>query len=66
MGTCGLEGVKRAWELEKLTVEQAIGQILLLIDALEERQRDLERKYNKMSRVAPAQLRDEPAGQKED
>ncbi|MBL7063212.1 MAG: hypothetical protein ISS49_03250 [Anaerolineae bacterium] len=37
MGTCGLEGVIRAWEQEQLTTEQTIGQILLLLQELEER-----------------------------
>ena len=37
MGTYGLEGVIRAWEREQLTTEQAIGQILLLLQELEER-----------------------------
>jgi hypothetical protein len=37
MGTYGLEGVIQAWELGKLTTEQAIGQILLLLAELNER-----------------------------
>lgn len=53
MGTYGLEGVMRAWEMEKLTTEQAVGQILQLIAEIEERLRDLERKYNKMNRLTP-------------
>jgi len=43
MGTYGLEGVLRAWEQEHLTTEQAVGQILLLLQELEERLRRLER-----------------------
>ena len=43
MGTYGLEGVIRAWEQEQLTSEQAIGQILLLLQELEGRIRDSER-----------------------
>jgi hypothetical protein len=52
MGTYGLEGVIRAWELEKLTSEQAIGQILQIIVEIEGRLRDLERKYNRMNRIS--------------
>ncbi len=37
MGTCGLESVIQAWAREDLTIEQAIGQILLLLQELEER-----------------------------
>jgi hypothetical protein len=51
MGTYGLEGVMRAWELEKLTTEQAIGQILQLITEIEARLCDLERKYSRMNRL---------------
>jgi hypothetical protein len=43
MGTYGLEGVIRAWEREQLTTEQAIGQILLLLQELEERMHRIER-----------------------
>lgn len=42
MGTYGLEGVIRAWEREQLTTEQAIGQILLLLQDIEERIRRVE------------------------
>jgi hypothetical protein len=51
MGTYGLEGVIRAWELEKITTEQAIGQILQLIAEIEARVRDLELKYSKINRI---------------
>ena len=44
MGTYGLEGVIRAWEQERLTTEQAIGQILLLLKDIEGRLRRLERR----------------------
>ena len=37
MGTCGLEGVIQAWKRGDLTTEQAIGQILLLLQELEKR-----------------------------
>lgn len=55
MGTLGLEGVIRAWELEQLTAEQTIGQILLLMKDFEERMRDIERKYWQLSKKLPAQ-----------
>lgn len=51
MGTYGLKGVIRAWELEKLTTEQAIGQILQILAGLEERLRDLEYRQVRMNRT---------------
>ena len=42
MGTYGLEGVIKAWGRGDLTIEQAIGQILLLLQELEERLRSAE------------------------
>jgi hypothetical protein len=54
MGTYGLDGVIRAWELEKLTTEQAIGQILQLTAELEARLRDLEHKYSRINRLSPS------------
>ncbi|UCC64391.1 MAG: hypothetical protein JSV36_04850 [Anaerolineae bacterium] len=42
MGTYGLDEVIRRWEQAALTVEQAIGQILLLLQAFEERLREVE------------------------
>ena len=47
MGTYGLKGVTRAWEQEQLTTEQTIGQILLLLQELEERLRRLERRLER-------------------
>jgi hypothetical protein len=44
MGTYGMEGVIRAWGCGELTTEQAIGQILLLLQELEERLRSIERR----------------------
>ncbi len=44
MGTYGLDGVIQAWGRGDLTMEQAIGQILLLLRELEERLRDAERR----------------------
>ena len=43
MGTYGLEGVMLAWRQGALTTEQAVGQILQLMQQLEERVRELER-----------------------
>ena len=42
MSTYGLEEVIQRWSAEKLTVEQAIGQILLLIREMDERLQELE------------------------
>lgn len=42
MGTYGLQEVIHRWERDKLTTEQAIGQILLLLLELEQRVRKLE------------------------
>jgi len=50
MGTYGFEGVIRAWELGKLTTEQAIGQILLLLAELHERLSAVERRTNRKHR----------------
>ena len=44
MGTYGLEDVILAWGREDLKIEQAIGQILLLLQELEERIRGAERR----------------------
>ena len=65
MGTYGLEGVIQAWELEKLTTEQAIGQILQIMLDLDQRLGYLERKHSAMSRkmsssTVPASLRSIP------
>ena len=43
MGTYGLEGVILAWKSGTLTTEQAVGQILLLLQELEKRIGELER-----------------------
>lgn len=55
MGTYGLKSVIRAWEQEQLTTEQAIGQILLLLEGLEERlciiERRLERYVERVRRL---------------
>jgi hypothetical protein len=54
MGTYGLEGVIQAWEMEKITTEQAIGQILQLILGVEGRLRDLEHRQNWLVRQLSA------------
>ena len=43
MGTYGLEGVLTAWKTGILTTEQAVGQILQLLQELERRLAELER-----------------------
>lgn len=42
VGTYGLESVILAWGRGDLTIEQTIGQILLLLQELEERLRSME------------------------
>jgi hypothetical protein len=44
MGNYNLDEVITRWEREKLTTEQAIGQILLLMRSLSERILELERR----------------------
>ena len=51
MGTYGLRSVIQMWELEQLTTEQAVGQILQLIAEIEKRVGDLERRYSRMNRL---------------
>jgi len=55
MGTYGLKNVIRAWEQEKLTTEQAVGQVLLLLQEIEERlcaiERRLERYVERVRRL---------------
>ena len=54
MGTYGLRSVIQMWELEKLTTEQAVGQILQLIAEMEKRVGDLERRYRRLNRLRPS------------
>jgi hypothetical protein len=54
MGTYGLRSVIQMWELEQLTTEQAVGQILQLITEIEGRLGDLERRYSRLSRLRPS------------
>jgi hypothetical protein len=42
MGTSSLDGILLAWKTEKLTTEQAVGQILPLLQELERRVAALE------------------------
>ena len=51
MGTYCLEGVILAWEQEQLTTDQVIGQLLLLLQELEERLRDVERRLERLRRL---------------
>lgn len=51
MGTYGLEGVIQAWERGQLTTEQAIGQILLLLQELEERIRNAEQNLERYMKL---------------
>jgi hypothetical protein len=53
MGTYGLQGVIKAWELGKITTEQAVGQILLLLLELNQRVGELERRQSKRRRESP-------------
>ncbi len=46
MSTYGLDEVIHRWDVGKLTVEQAIGQILLLIRERDERLQELEGRIN--------------------
>ena len=43
MGNYSLDEIITRWEQEKLTTEQAIGQILLMLRSLTKRLRELER-----------------------
>jgi hypothetical protein len=47
MGTYGLQNVMQLWELEKLTPEQTIGQLLQLLAEFEERLRELETRVSR-------------------
>ena len=53
MGTYGLQEVIRRWERGKLTTEQAIGQIPLLLLELERRVRELERQSQSSRDTSP-------------
>ena len=54
MGTYGLEGVMIRWKAGKLSNEQAIGQILQLLEIIEQRLNELERRQRtQLTRQAP-------------
>jgi hypothetical protein len=55
MGTYGLEGVIKAWGRGDLTIEQAIGQILLLLQELEERLCSVERRLEQHRKLVRRQ-----------
>ena len=50
MNTYGLEQVIKMWEVEQLTTEQTIGQILLLIREDRERMNEIERRLREIER----------------
>jgi flagellar biosynthesis chaperone FliJ len=54
MGTYRLEQVIQMWETEKLTTEQAIGQILLHLQTLAQQVRELEHKMQERAGRKPA------------
>ncbi len=45
MGNYNLDELINRWEREKLTTEQAVGQILLILRSLSKRIRELERRH---------------------
>jgi len=53
MGTYGLKGAIQAWDMGKLTTEQAIGQILLLLMELHERITALEKEARAQTKRTP-------------
>ncbi len=59
MGTYGLEGVMIRWAAGKLTNEQAIGQILQLLEIIEQRLNELERRQR--ARRASGAAREDPS-----
>lgn len=59
MGTYGLKGVIQAWDLGKLTTEQAVGQMLLLLEQIYERLAALESKSEQQRRQIKAMQRKE-------
>ena len=51
MGSYNLDELITLWEREKLTSEQAIGQMLLLMQSLNRRIRELERRWWKQDQT---------------
>jgi hypothetical protein len=68
MNTYGLEQVIKMWEVEQLTVEQAIGQILLLIREDRERMGEIERREasRRVSELSASRRVSEPAASRRD
>ena len=52
MGTYGLKGVMQRWEAGKLTKSQAIGQMLQLMELMERRLNELERRQRALWQAA--------------
>lgn len=57
MGTYGLSGVLSAWKIGSLTTEQAVGQILLLLEELDGRVGELERRNHALALPPSAPVR---------
>lgn len=57
MGTYGLDGVLIAWKTGKLTTEQAVGQMLQLLQEIEQRVAKLEQVANPPRPPAPPRRR---------
>lgn len=51
MGNYNLDELITLWEREKLTTEQAVGQILLILGWLNQRVRELERRWWKQEQT---------------
>ena len=60
MGTYGLEGVLTAWKTGKLTTEQAVGQMLQLLQEIEQRLAKLEQLANPPRPPVPHRRRRRP------
>ena len=64
MGTYGLEGVMTRWKAGKLSNEQAIGQILQLLEIVEQRLNEAERRERaRRERQAPGAANETPSRQ---
>ncbi len=64
MGTYGLEGVLRLWAAGKLSNEQAIGQMLQLLEIMEQRLNELERRQRALrAHQAPGEVGESPSRQ---
>ena len=64
MGTYGLEGVMTLWKADKLSNEQALGQILQLLEIIEQRLKELERRERVQgTRQAPDAANEPPSRQ---